>query len=66
MEAEHTARDPELEDDENGPPPWADVLGGQLLTLLPTRRPELPEDNHPPPSVDVYDQILNRRPKDSA
>ncbi|MFH0246191.1 IS21 family transposase [Streptomyces sp. HK10] len=63
--AESAARDPEPEDDENDPPPWADIPGGQLLTL-PTRRPELPEDNRPPPSVDVYDQLLTRLPKGSA
>lgn len=63
--AESAAQDPELEDDENDPPPWADIPGGQLLSL-PARRAELPEDNRPPPSVDVYDLLLTRQPKGSA
>ncbi len=63
--AESAARDPEPEDDENDPPPWVDIPGGQLLAL-PARRTELPQDNRPPPSVDVYDQLLTRHPKGSA
>ncbi|MDX3850659.1 Mu transposase domain-containing protein [Streptomyces sp. AK02-01A] len=63
--AESTTLIPEPEDDENDPPPWADIPGGQLLSL-PARRAELPQDNRPPPSVDVYDQLLTRLPKGSA
>ncbi|MEU7168295.1 IS21 family transposase [Streptomyces morookaense] len=61
-----TARARELQDDgHDDPPPWADPEAGQVLSL-PDRRPVLPEDTRPPPSVDVYDQLLTRLPKGSA
>lgn len=63
--AASAARNPEPIEGENDPPDWADIPGGQLLSL-PDRRPVLPEDNRPPPSVDVYDQLLTRHPKGSA
>ncbi|MEV6025735.1 IS21 family transposase [Streptomyces sp. NPDC052036] len=63
--AESAARDPEPEDDENDPPPWAQEHVGRVLSL-PQRRAALPEDRRPPPSVDRYDQLLTRQPKGSA
>jgi transposase len=63
--AASAARDPEPEDDGNDLPPWAEASGGQVLSL-PVRRAVPPEDRRPPPSVDVYDQLLTRQPKGSA
>ena len=58
--AESEARDLEAPDEPDGePPPWAEPAA-QVVSLA-ARRPQLPEDNRPPPSVDVYDQLLNRR-----
>lgn len=63
--AESAAQDPEPEDDENDPPPWAQEHVGRVLSL-PRRQAALPEDRRPPPSVDRYDQLLTRQPKGSA
>ncbi|MCX5233530.1 hypothetical protein [Streptomyces sp. NBC_00233] len=63
--AESAARDPEPEDDEHAPPPWAEEHVGRVLSL-PQRLAALPEDRRPPPSVDRYDQLLTRQPKGSA
>ncbi|MFF3404314.1 hypothetical protein ACFYW6_38520 [Streptomyces sp. NPDC002659] len=63
--AEAAARDPEPEGDEDDPPHWADLPGGQIVSLT-ARRIALPEDRRPPPSVDRYDQLLTHRPTGSA
>lgn len=63
--AEADARDTEPEDDADDPPPWADIPGGQVVSL-PARLAVLPQDTRPPPSVDRYDQLLTRQPKGSA
>ncbi|MFD4248036.1 IS21 family transposase [Streptomyces sp. NPDC058525] len=59
--AESAAREPEpvLDDDEL--PSWVEP-GAQVLSLT-ARRAQLPDDKRPPPSVDIYDQLLTRRPK---
>jgi transposase len=63
--AEAEARDNAPEDMEEEPPPWAEP-SAQIVSL-PERRAWLPEDNRPPPSVTVYDQLLTRRqPKGTA
>jgi hypothetical protein len=38
----------------------AEVGGGNVITL-PARRPAIPEDTRPVPSVAAYDQLLSRR-----
>ncbi|MFG2851789.1 IS21 family transposase [Streptomyces mirabilis] len=59
--AESAAREPEpvLDDDEL--PSWVEP-GAQVLSLT-AHRAQLPDDKRPPPSVDIYDQLLTRRPK---
>jgi transposase len=49
-------------------PASADVAGEPPATVisLHSRRPALPEDTRPLPSVAVYDQLLTRRPKGTA
>ncbi|SCF88976.1 Transposase [Streptomyces sp. MnatMP-M17] len=60
--AEAAACDPEpLLEDEDELPPWAGP-GAQVLSLA-DRRPQLPADKRPPPSVDAYDQLLSGRTK---
>ncbi|MBO0516574.1 IS21 family transposase [Streptomyces beijiangensis] len=52
-------------DDESDPPPWVQP-GGKVAHLTP-RRPQLPDDKRPLPSVAPYDQLLSRRqPKGTA
>jgi hypothetical protein len=58
-EADTRALEEPDEDGEDGPPSWAEP-GAQIMSLT-DRRPQLPDDNRPPPSVDAYDQLLNRR-----
>lgn len=60
-EADARAQEPPDDDGEDGPPPWA-APGAQIVSLT-DRRPQLPDDTRPPPSVDAYDQLLNRQPK---
>jgi hypothetical protein len=65
--AQAEAAEPVPEVDENGEPlPWIEPAPapGRLLAL-PAPRPQLPGER-PPPSVDIYDQLLSRRPKGPA
>lgn len=56
------ARDPEPEDDEDDPSPWADLPGVQPVSLT-AYRIAPPDDRRPTPLVDHYDQLLTHRPK---
>ncbi|RBM11096.1 IS21 family transposase [Streptomyces sp. PT12] len=56
------AREKEPADEEN--PPWDEH--GDHVVSLPVRSVPLPADTRPPPSVDIYDQLLTRRPKGTA